>query len=105
MNLTFTGLNIDVTDALKEYVSGKLERVTRHIDNVISVAITLSVEKLEKKAEVNLHVAGKDLHVEAHNADMYAAIDALMDKLDRAVIKYKEKNNQHRSTVSPVAEE
>lgn len=100
MNLKFTGLNIEVTDALKDYISGKLERIARHVDNVISIAVTLSVEKLDKKAEIDLHLSGKDLHVESTDADMYAAIDSLMDKLDRAVLKHKEKNSNHRATPS-----
>ena len=100
MNLKFTGLNIEVTNALKDYVTTKLERITRHVDNVISIAVTLSVEKLNKKAEVDLHLSGKDLHVESVDADMYAAIDGLMDKLDRAVLKHKEKNQDHRATPS-----
>lgn len=97
MNLKFTGLNIEVTDALENYTRGKLERITRHVDNVISVTVTLSVEKLDKKAEIDLHLSGKDLHVESIDADMYAAIDSLMDKLDRAVLKHKEKSRNHRA--------
>lgn len=97
MNLKFTGLNIDVTDALKDYITGKLARVTRHADGVISIAVTLSVAKVDKKVEVDLHLSGKDLHVECVDADMYAAIDGLMDKLDRAVLKYKEKKQDLRT--------
>ncbi|WP_066568709.1 ribosome hibernation-promoting factor, HPF/YfiA family [Snodgrassella sp. CFCC 13594] len=100
MNLKFTGLNIDVTDALKSYATAKLERITRHVDNVISITMTLSVEKVNKKAEIDLHLSGKDLHVEATDPDMYAAIDGLMDKLDRAVLKHKEKKQQVRATPS-----
>ena len=98
MNLKFTGLNIDVTDALKDYISTKLARITRHVDNVISVVVTLSVEKLNQKAEIDLHLSGKDLHVESVDTDMYAAIDSLMDKLDRAVLTHKEKSTNHRAT-------
>ena len=97
MNLKITGLNFDVTEAIKNYVSEKLERIYRHAANVISVAITLSVEKVKQKAEADLHLAGKDLHVEAVEQDMYAAIDVLMDKLDRAVLKHKEKSNDARA--------
>ena len=60
-------------------IEAKLERITRHVDNVTSVAVTLSVEKLEQKAEVNVHLKGKDIHVEATSTDMYAALDALAD--------------------------
>ena len=71
-----------------------------HADNIISVTITLSVEKVNQKAEADAHLAGKDLHVEAIEQDMYAAIDVLMDKLDRAVLKHKEKSGDVRSTVN-----
>ncbi|ATD65866.1 ribosome hibernation-promoting factor, HPF/YfiA family [Neisseria weixii] len=97
MNPKITGLNFDVTEAIKNYVSEKLERINRHAANVISVTITLSVEKVNQKAEADLHLAGKDLHVEAVEQDMYAAIDVLMDKLDRAVLKHKEKSNDTRA--------
>jgi len=77
MNLKITGLNFDVTEAIKNYVSDKLARINRHADNIISVTITLSVEKVNQKAEADVHLAGKDLHVEAIEQDMYAAIDVL----------------------------
>ena len=101
MNLKITGLNFDVTEAIKNYVSDKLARINRHADNIISVTITLSVEKVNQKAEADAHLAGKDLHVEAIEQDMYAAIDVLMD---RAVWKHKEKSGDVRSTVKPEAE-
>ena len=95
MNLHITGHHLDVTPALREYVTAKLEKVTRHFDHVIDVGVTLSVEKLLQKAEVTLHVSGKDIYVEAGNGDLYAAIDALSDKLDRQVLKYKQKLQDH----------
>ena len=95
MNLTITGHHVEVTPAIREYVNGKLDRVIRHFDNVTSVTVVLSVEKLKQKAEVTVHVRGKDIHVESDDVDMYAAIDALTDKLDRQVLKYKQKNNDH----------
>ena len=101
MNLKITGLNFDVTEAIKKHVSSNLERISRHADNVISVTVTLSVEKLNNKAEADVHLAGKDLHVETVESDMYAAVDVLMDKLDRAVLKYKEKRNDVRATAAP----
>lgn len=105
MNLKITGLNFDVTEAIKNYVDDKLARINRHAANVISVAITLSVEKVNQKAEADVHLAGKDLHVEAVEQDMYAAIDVLMDKLDRAVLKHKEKSADVRGAAKPVAVE
>ena len=98
MNLKINGINIEITQALNDYISGKLERIVRHSDNVISV--TLSVDKLVQKAEVDWHMAGKDLHLDQTDKDMYAAIDLLVDKLDRAVLKHKEKKQQHRAEPS-----
>ena len=80
MNLKITGLNFDVTEAIKQHVASKLERISRHAGNLISVTVTLSVDKLQHKAEVDVHLSGKDLHVETVESDMYAAIDVLMDK-------------------------
>ena len=80
---------------LKEYVTSKLDRVIRHFDNVTSVGVILSVEKLVQKAEVTVHVRGKDIFVESSDQDLYAAIDAMTDKLDRQVLKYKQKNQNH----------
>ncbi len=96
MNLKVTGLHLEITPALREYLESKIERIARHVDQLIDVSVTLSVDKLVQKAEVNVHLSGKDIHVEATDNDMYAAIDALMDKLDRQVLKHKEKNSEHR---------
>lgn len=95
MNLTVTGHHVEVTPAIRDYVKSKLERITRHFDQVIDVNVILSVEKLNQKAEANIHVSGKDIFAESRDADMYAAIDTLADKLDRQVLKHKEKHNGH----------
>jgi putative sigma-54 modulation protein len=96
MNFSLTGHQLDITPAIRDYVMAKLERVTRHFDDVIDVNVVMSVEKLRHKVEVNLHTRGKDIHVEAIEPDMYAAIDVLADKLDRQVLKHKEKRESHR---------
>lgn len=98
MNLSITGHHIEVTPALRDYVSHKLERVVRHFDHVTSVHVILSVEKLVQKAEITLHVKGKDIYADASDADLYAAIDLLVDKLDRQVQKYKGKHTDHSHT-------
>lgn len=99
MNLTITGHHLEVTPAIRGYVQEKMTRVNRHFDQVIDITVTLAVEKLVHKAEVNLHVRGKDIFVESSDADMYAAIDSLADKLDRQVVKHKEKSgNVHRES-------
>jgi putative sigma-54 modulation protein len=95
MNLNITGHHLEVTPAIRGYVEEKLRKVTRHFDNVIDVSVILTVEKLKHKAEVSLHAAGKDIHVEATEPDMYASIDMLVDKLDRQVVKHKEKISGH----------
>jgi putative sigma-54 modulation protein len=105
MNLNLTGHHLDITPALRDYVVAKLDRVTRHFDHVIDVNVVLSVDKLRQKVEVNLHTRGKDIHVEAIDADMYAAIDALIDKLDRQVLKHKEKRETHRHEGAAVKRE
>jgi putative sigma-54 modulation protein len=89
MNLTVTGHHLVITPALRNYVEMKLERVLRHFDHVIDVNVILSVEKLKQRAEMTVHVRGKDIFVEAEHDNLYAAIDFLVNKLDRAVMKYK----------------
>ena len=98
MNLNITGHHVEVTPAIREYVNNKLDRVIRHFDHVTSVGVILSVEKLVQKAEVTLHVRGKDIFVESSDQDLYAAIDNMTDKLDRQVQKYKQKNQAHGHT-------
>ena len=96
MNLSVSGHHLEVTPAIRTYVQSKLERVTRHFDHVIDAHVILTVDKLRQKAEVTLHVRGKDLHCECEEEDLYAAIDLLADKLDRQVLKHKEKLGTHR---------
>ena len=95
MNINITGHHVEVTPAIHDYVTSKLDRVIRHFDHVTSVHVILSVEKLQQKAEVTLHVKGKDIFADAINADLYASIDLLCDKLDRQVLKHKEKSSDH----------
>jgi putative sigma-54 modulation protein len=91
MNLQLTGHHVDITPAIRNYVLGKLDRINRHFDHVIDVEVIMTVEKLDQKIEAHVHLSGKDIHVEANHADMYAAIDGLIDKLDRQILKYKER--------------
>jgi putative sigma-54 modulation protein len=101
MNLTISGHHLELTPAIREYVQTKLERVRRHFDHVIDVAVILAVEKLSEKdkrqkAEITLRVRGKDIHAESIAEDLYAAIDTLIDKLDRQVLKYKTRVQDHQ---------
>ncbi|MEX0959665.1 MAG: ribosome-associated translation inhibitor RaiA [Burkholderiales bacterium] len=91
MNLNVSGHHLEITPAIRSYVTEKLSRVTRHFDHVIDVNVILSVSKLDQKVEANVHVSGKDLFCECTDPDMYAAIDGLVDKLDRQILKHKEK--------------
>lgn len=91
MNLHITGHHLEVTPAIREHVTSKFDKIKRHFDNVIDVKVILSVEKLKQKAEATIHLSGKDVFVECDGADMYVAIDQLVDKLDRQVLKHKEK--------------
>lgn len=100
MNLTISGHHLDVTPALRGYVTTKLERISRHFDQVVDIKVLLTVDNLKEKdmrqkAECNIHVKGKDLFAESVHADLYAAVDDLADKLDRQVLRYKDKSQDH----------
>jgi putative sigma-54 modulation protein len=91
MQISISGHQLDVTEALKSYVTEKVDRIERHAEHITKVEITLTVEKSRQKAEGNVHVAGADVHASAEHDDMYAAIDAMADKLDRQLVKHREK--------------
>jgi putative sigma-54 modulation protein len=95
MQTTITGHHIEVTESLRNYVNEKFQRLERHFDQVINTHVILSVEKLVQKAEATVHVNGANLFAEDSQEDLYAAIDALVDKLDRQIIKHKEKQSGH----------
>lgn len=95
MQLSISGHHVDVTEALKNYVNEKIQRLERHFDQVIDVHVILSVEKLIQKAEATMQVNGAKLFAEDRHEDMYAAIDSLIDKLDRQIIRHKEKLSDH----------
>ncbi|MGA8278076.1 MAG: ribosome-associated translation inhibitor RaiA [Rhodanobacteraceae bacterium] len=100
MQIHVQGHQIDVTPALHDYVENKFGRLSRHFDHLIDMNIVLGVEKLVHKAEATVQLSGKQLHADAAANDMYAAIDALIDKLDAQVVKHKEKlTNHHADTV------
>ena len=100
MNLTISGHHLEVTPALRSYVTNKLDRITRHFDQVVDVKVILTVEKLTEKdvrqrAECNIHVKGSDMFAESSHADLYAAVDDLIDKLDRQVVRHKSRITDH----------
>ena len=96
MNLHLTGHHLEITPPIHDYVASKLARVTHHFDHLIDVNVILTVEKLRHRIEANVRVRGKDIFCEHVDADMYAAIDGLVDKLDRTIIKHKERFLEHR---------
>jgi putative sigma-54 modulation protein len=95
MQITISGHHVEVTPALKDYVLSKFDRLQRHFDQITNTHVTLIVEKLVQKAEATIHVSGADIFATADSEDMYAAIDLLADKLDRQLIKHKEKSRGH----------
>jgi putative sigma-54 modulation protein len=95
MQVILTGHHIDITDSLRDYVNSKMEKLERHFDSVTDIHVVLTVEKLRHKAEATVHVTGNNIFADQTEEDMYAAIDGLVDKLDRQVKKHKEKLKDH----------
>ncbi len=96
MQVSLSGHHIDITESMRNYVNEKVARLDRHFDKALDIHIVLTVEKLRHKAEATLHVSGSNLYADDVQEDMYAAIDGLVDKLDRQGKKYKEKLKSHR---------
>ena len=108
MQVNLSGHHVELTPALRGYVTKKLARVLRHCDRVIDVQCTLTVEKLRQQAESTVHLAGTSIHAAAVHEDMYAALDLLADKLDEQVRRYKERvrdpqaaRHRHGTELSP----
>ncbi len=102
MQVSLSGHHVDITDSMRNYVNEKIARLDRHFDQALDIHIVLTVEKLRHKAEATLHVSGGNLHADDVRDDMYAAIDGLIDKLDRQDKKHKEKLKDHRLKNIPV---
>ena len=102
MNLNLTGHHVEITPPIRDYVASKLKRITHHFDHLIEVNMILSVEKLLHRIEANVHLRGKDVFCEHADTDMYAAIDGLVDKLDRALMRHKEKSLERRHDGAPI---
>lgn len=97
MQLTITGHHIEVTPALRNKVESKFSKLERHFDSLTDIHCVLTVEKLRHKAEATVNLSGGTLHADAIEEDMYAAVDALVDKLSRQIVKYKEKLTDHHA--------
>lgn len=95
MQISVTGQQIDVTEPLRNYAMEKMERIEKHFDHVTTTNIVLRAEKTRHLAEATINAKGATIHANAEGEDMYAALDALADKLDRQVIKHKEKMTDH----------
>jgi putative sigma-54 modulation protein len=95
MQINITGHHVEVTEALRDYVDNKFTKLERHFDHINNVHVILNVEKLNHKAEASLHLSGTEVFATSEHNDMYAAIDSLIDKLDRQVIRHKEKVKRH----------
>ena len=102
MNLNLTGHHVEITPPIRDYVASKLKRITHHFDHLIEVNMILSVEKLRHRIEANVHLRGKDVFCEHADTDMYAAIDGLVDKLDRTLMRHKEKSLERRHDGAPL---
>jgi putative sigma-54 modulation protein len=96
MQLNVSGHHIDVTDSLRNHVATKMEKLERHFDRITNMSVILSVEKQRQKAESTIHISGGEIFAEAEHDDLYTAIDMLADKLDRQLIKKKEKTKDHK---------
>jgi len=100
MQINLTGHHVDITSPMREYVKTKFERIERHFDRVANIHVVLSVEKLRQRAEAELHLNGAQLFADHTEEDMYAAIDGLVDKLDRQLMRYKGKQQDHRGAAA-----
>ncbi|MDP2179494.1 ribosome hibernation-promoting factor, HPF/YfiA family [Methylicorpusculum sp.] len=96
MQISVTGHHIEVTESMRDYVDTKFDKLERHFDNVTDVHVILTVEKLNQKAEATVQISGAKIFAEDTQEDMYASIDNLVDKLDRQILKHKEKISNHR---------
>ena len=95
MQLNLSGQHIDITDSLRDHVNNKFEKLTRHFDQVTNLHVVLTVEKQRHQAEATVHVSGADLFASDENENMYTAIEHLVNKLDRQIIKHKDKLKDH----------
>jgi len=95
MQINLTGHHVEITDSLRNYVDTKFSKLERHFDHISNVHVILNVEKFNQKAEATVHFSGAEVFASSDNTDMYAAIDSMVDKLDRQVIKLKEKLKKH----------
>ncbi len=97
MQINLTGHHLELTDAIKDYVQEKMQKLERHREGLAQIQVILSVQKLVQKAEAKIHIKGSEIFANAESEDLYAAIDLLVDKLDRQLLKHKEKQMKRRA--------
>ena len=95
MQVSISGQHMDITDALRQHVSEKMDKIIRHFDHVTNAQVVLHIEKDDNLAEANIHAKGASIHATGVAGDMYGAIDDMIAKLDRQVLKHKAKLNDH----------
>ena len=105
MQINLSGHHVDITTPLRDYVTSKMERLERHFDQVTDIHVVLDVEKLRHRAEATMHISGGDIFADSVEENMYAAIDGLVDKLDRQLKKHKEKITDHHRSEGSIARE
>ena len=104
MQINFTGHRLEITPALREYTISKFDKLQRHFDKISSINIIFDVEKLRQIAEATMHVSKAELHASSESENMYSSIDSLVEKLDRQLIKHKEKIKNHRPAKESISE-
>ena len=105
MQINLSGHHVDITTPLRDYTTSKMEKLERYFDHVTDIHVVLGVEKLRHKAEATMHITGGNIFADAEQENMYAAIDSLVDKLDRQVKKHKEKMTDHHRSEGSIARE
>lgn len=105
MQIQLTGHHVDITDSLRSYVLSKFDKVDRHLDNINNIHVILQVEKFRQTAEATMSISNGELFAKTESEDMYAAIDSLVDKLDRQAIKHKQKMNRHKHPTNKLDDE
>lgn len=102
MQINFTGHGIQVTPAIRDYTTQKFDKLTHRGDKIISIHVVFDVEKLQQIAKATIHVPGKEIHASSESADLYSAIDLLVDKLDQQIIKHKDKMKNHHDQLDQI---
>lgn len=95
MQINLTGHHVEITSSLRDFVNTKFAKLERHFEHINNVHVVLNVEKINQIAEATVHLTGGEVFASANHEDMYIAIDALIDKLDRQILKFKGKHNHH----------